>query len=706
MMRTNSFTWIIHQLFVIVFAMIFLTVAVPVGAQDPTTPTNGWITWASNRNDSRHEVYVMKANGANVRRLTFNGGNTASWSPDGRWISYYATANSTAHVIRWDGSGDKQIFTGQPLFWMHDNSGVVCRVGDNYYLVSPDTGASSLLFSKSNFAQVAAKDLNPGAITHDGRWLVAHSDLYRQGYTGNNGYFMAYHAAIILDFLNPDKVYFFGAGCEPTTPPNGDWVYHVRGDGSTQPDIYKMSLTDISSRSSYQSEMTHADADWGHEYFPRISTDNLWLVYGASTGDHNHDTADYEIFVHRLGTGNDSRVRVTEDNHNDQYPDMFTCDPMTIKIMPLGDSITVGSPNVLPLKYGPGTHGGYRTYLADKPLSACYVRDFVGSQSDGPEGYDTDHEGHGGYNISGGTGGGLSANVDGWLAAYQPDLVLLMIGTNDAHVKTVQQALTELDALIEQILTGLPVNGHLLVASIPRQMANWASYNSWVIAYNAGIVNLVNTKLAQNKKVAYVEMYDTLLESDMYTDGLHPNASGYRKMADAWNAVMETVIHAGPPINSAPSVNAGADQLVLIPWNNAILDATVIDDGVPNPTVTVAWSKVSGPGTVVFANEHAVDTTATFSQIGVYVLRLAADDGELQASDEVTINVLQAGDFDADHDVDLTDFGFLQTCYSGSGIAYPQGCRQADINGDGDVDQDDFNKFRPCLGGTNRPPGC
>jgi len=55
--------------------------------------------------------------------------------------------------------------------------------------------------------------------------------------------------------------------------------------------------------------------------------------------------------------------------------------------------------------------------------------------------------------------------------------------------------------------------------------------------------------------------------------------------------------------------------------------------------VTVTWSKVSGPGTVTFGNANAVDTTATFSMDGAYVLQLLADDSALQSTDTVTITV-------------------------------------------------------------------
>src|SRR4029434_1978776 len=100
-----------------------------------------------------------------------------------------------------------------------------------------------------------------------------------------------------------------------------------------------------------------------------------------------------------------------------------------------------------------------------------------------------------------------------------------------------------------------------------------------------------------------------------------------------------TVNPAGPG-NQAPTVNAGPDQTITLP-GSANLVGTVSDDGLPNPpgAVTTTWSKVSGPGTVTFGNANAVNTTASFSLAGNYVLRLTANDGALQASDNVNVRV-------------------------------------------------------------------
>src|SRR5207253_1445816 len=70
------------------------------------------------------------------------------------------------------------------------------------------------------------------------------------------------------------------------------------------------------------------------------------------------------------------------------------------------------------------------------------------------------------------------------------------------------------------------------------------------------------------------------------------------------------------------------------------LSGTVTDDGLPTGvTVTSNWSKLSGPGTVTFANAASPATTASFDQPGPYVLRLTASDTQLSAFSDVTIIV-------------------------------------------------------------------
>src|SRR5205085_10619277 len=87
------------------------------------------------------------------------------------------------------------------------------------------------------------------------------------------------------------------------------------------------------------------------------------------------------------------------------------------------------------------------------------------------------------------------------------------------------------------------------------------------------------------------------------------------------------------PANAAPVANAGADQSVELPAT-ASLAGSVTDDGRPVPVhLTSSWSKISGPGTVTFANGSNPMTTASFSVGGLYVLRLTGSDGKRTGSD-------------------------------------------------------------------------
>lgn len=66
-----------------------------------------------------------------------------------------------------------------------------------------------------------------------------------------------------------------------------------------------------------------------------------------------------------------------------------------------------------------------------------------------------------------------------------------------------------------------------------------------------------------------------------------------------------------------------------------LLTATISDSGTP----AITWTKVSGPGTVIFANGSLADTSATFSAPGTYVLRCSATTAAGTGSDDHTLKV-------------------------------------------------------------------
>ncbi|MGC4770412.1 cellulose binding domain-containing protein [Micromonospora sp. DT44] len=191
-----------------------------------------------------------------------------------------------------------------------------------------------------------------------------------------------------------------------------------------------------------------------------------------------------------------------------------------VRVMPLGDSITDGF-NVA---------GGYRIELWQRFASGGYRIDFVGSMFNGPSNLgDHDHEGHSGWTIS-----QIDANFVNWLRATNPRTVLLHIGTNDMYGDT-SGAPGRLATLVDRITNTAP-NADVFVATIiPKSGAD-----NVVRGYNAAIPGIVQTRAAAGKRVHLVDMYRALTLSDL-ADGVHPNATGYRKMAVAWYDALRAV---------------------------------------------------------------------------------------------------------------------------------------------------------------------
>ena len=118
-------------------------------------------------------------------------------------------------------------------------------------------------------------------------------------------------------------------------------------------------------------------------------------------------------------------------------------------------------------------------------------------------------------------------------------------------------------------------------------------------------------------------MGEVIIINGTVSAGNRQKLEGY--LAHKWGLAGSLPV--GHPYKSLPPTNTSAV---------ANLDGTVSDlDSVP----TSAWTVVSGPGSVVFGNANAVDTTATFTVAGTYTLRLTASDPGASPTDDVVITV-------------------------------------------------------------------
>lgn len=219
---------------------------------------------------------------------------------------------------------------------------------------------------------------------------------------------------------------------------------------------------------------------------------------------------------------------------------LTSCRAREVRIMPLGASYTAGLAVT-----STGEHvydGGYRRYLETRlegffdPSGLNF--DFVGSQEDAVDVQiqRKHHEGHPGWRIR-----DIDQHAAEWVKTYDPDAVLLLVGTNDVLKNDdLGAAPDRLDQLVGHLLTAHHVKW-VFVSSIIA-LADPA-LNAEVETYNAGIEQKVLERQSQGQPVVWVDMYrDAGVSTQELGDGIHPDDPGYEKMANVWyRAIIRTM---------------------------------------------------------------------------------------------------------------------------------------------------------------------
>ncbi|MBN1609503.1 MAG: endoglucanase [Polyangiaceae bacterium] len=204
------------------------------------------------------------------------------------------------------------------------------------------------------------------------------------------------------------------------------------------------------------------------------------------------------------------------------------CKASPCKILPLGDSITLGM--------GSTDNGGYRSPLFKLVVEANQSITFTGSQMAGPttvsgQSFPRNHEGYSGYTVESGysTYGtpGIADKVPAPAFNTIPDIVLLHIGTNDLTSSDAKSTTADrLDKLLTKIASAAPDALVVVAQVIPLgySSTDWTTYNS-------KIPGLVEAHAAKGEHMTVVDM--SKLPSNQL-NGVHPTDQGYATMAGYW----------------------------------------------------------------------------------------------------------------------------------------------------------------------------
>lgn len=273
-----------------------------------------------------------------------------------------------------------------------------------------------------------------------------------------------------------------------------------------------------------------------------------------------------------------------------------------VKIMPMGNSITYDdrSGDSRP----EGDRISYRFRLYQLLNEAGYSFDFIGSENAGlnyfldPE-YD-DNAGFPGIRddqlavlINTGYNGAANQNESPgpYLNYYHPDIILLHIGTN---------GLNESPDDVEDILDNIRRYKSDVVILVAR-IINRKSGSPLTTTFNNNVEAMVNAR--GDSRIIMVNMETGAginYISDMYDD-LHPNQTGYDKMAAKWFEVLDN-------LNEAPVVTTIPNQSVEqgTGFTDITLDNYVSDVEDTDNNIVWTYRQIPGSKLNIYVNSYRV----------------------------------------------------------------------------------------------------
>ena len=326
-----------------------------------------------------------------------------------------------------------------------------------------------------------------------------------------------------------------------------------------------------------------------------------------------------------------------------------------LKIMPLGNSLTYDHNSLdPPVGEDKPNRRAYRARLYNQLINAGYTFDFVGNEETGSNylHYDTvdsldytDNAGFPGITTNENTGiieilnygwdpanhsncliGGCPRN---YLGAYNPDVILLHIGTNDISAGTpAQTIINNIDSILN-IVDAYEISSGKTVPVFLAQIINRAGTtcnpeHGPTIIFNNLLEDLVDSR--SSDEIILVDMeqgsglcYKLQSSGGDMVDTWHPNDAGYEKMGDKWFQELEGYNLRPPTVYDIPddTIHEGESD-IIINLNNYVFDPQEADADItwsytPYPSPHFNFSIVNGIATISLKNtEWNGSETLTF----------------------------------------------------------------------------------------------
>ena len=286
----------------------------------------GTIVWSSSRLGN-HRLFTMKTDGSDVKPITQ--GDNADWfprfSPDGSKILFCRSKSGWVSERDANNSDKWDIFTvspdGSDLVKVVENASWGTWVGPDEIIFVREhkilrtklgSGKETEIMNSDGVSELDGALLQQPEMSHDGKYIA----ITLRGAKRETG---------IWD-IEKKKWNTTGQGCQINWSPDGSGIYWVNPTGNGGSEVYHMPIKNGKpAKELSDDELLLMDMPGrrSHEYFPQLSADGKWLVWGITQRGHDHDTADYEIYLWEVGTPADKAVRLTYHSANDRWPDIF-----------------------------------------------------------------------------------------------------------------------------------------------------------------------------------------------------------------------------------------------------------------------------------------------------------------------------------------------------------------------------------------------
>lgn len=284
----------------------------------PAAPVNlpqGFIVWSSNRSGN-HDIWRLRLPGLRAERITTN--SHAEYypriAPDGRRLVFARSQRpwvSQRNVADWDvvvrdlDSGVEQVLATGATSPEWSGPDTVTYAGGGTQVVERSllTGNVRVLCQAGSHAIPAGAQLQTPSYRAGAAVAVTLRGTLRAT------------ACVSLE----GSMRAAGGGCQLGWMPGGHALLVVDDrSGRMNHSFHRIDPDTLDRRPFFD-----APEPWSHEYFPRLSPDGRWLVYGACAKGHEHDTADYEVFLWEVGQPAETAVRLTWHTGNDAWPDIW-----------------------------------------------------------------------------------------------------------------------------------------------------------------------------------------------------------------------------------------------------------------------------------------------------------------------------------------------------------------------------------------------